>query len=166
MVYTKKQVDKAIQMYIDLQRIVEEFEDETDRHFTLDGHLIGSIGEIIASYIYGIDLCKASQKTYDGVAEGKEVQIKITQRNSIVVHDEPKYLIALYLKKNGSFYEIYNGPGDKACNLGSKRDSYGNTHISVNRLIKLNTSCENKKNQRIEAKHSIKPMLKEYKLDN
>ena len=163
MIYKKEQMDKTIQMFKDLQKIVEDFEHETDRHFTLDGHLIGSIGEIIASYIYGIDLCKASQKTYDGIVDGKEVQIKITQRNSIVVHDEPKYLIALYLKKDGCFYEIYNGPGVKACNLGSKRDSYGNTHISVNRLIKLNTSGEIKKNQRIEAKHSIKPMLKEYK---
>jgi hypothetical protein len=154
MVYTKKQVDKTIQMYKDLLKIVGDFEIETDRHFTLDGHLIGSIGEVIASYIYGIDLCKAGQKIYDGIVDGKEVQIKITQRNSIVIHDEPQYLIALYLKEDGSFYEIYNGPGKDACNKGSKRDTYFNTHVSVSNLIKLNNS-DDIKDKKIKVKHNI-----------
>ena len=37
--------------------IVSELEAEfPGRHFTLDGHLVGSIGEVMAAYYYGIEL--------------------------------------------------------------------------------------------------------------
>ena len=36
------------------------------RHFTLDGHLIGSIGEVLAAYYYGTELYEASEPIHDG----------------------------------------------------------------------------------------------------
>jgi len=36
-----------------------------DRPFTPDGHLVGSIGEVIAAYIYGLELEKCSNAGFD-----------------------------------------------------------------------------------------------------
>ncbi len=81
------------------------------RHCTLDGHLVGSIGEVMAAYHYDITLCKASKAVYGGEIDGKKVQIKITQQDNIVISYVPEYLIVLYLNRSGEIYEFYNGPG-------------------------------------------------------
>jgi len=61
--------------------IVKELEkDFPGRHFTLDGHLVGSIGEVMESYYYGIELYAASAVAHDGEIDGKKAQIKITQQ--------------------------------------------------------------------------------------
>ncbi len=63
----------------ELSSIVNELEsDFPGRKFTLDGHLVGSIGEVMAAYYYGIELYGASTERHDGCISGKEVQIKIT----------------------------------------------------------------------------------------
>lgn len=63
-----------------LVEIVAELEAEfPGRHFTLDGHLVGSIGEVMAAYYYGIELYRASAEIHDGEIEGRKVQIKISQ---------------------------------------------------------------------------------------
>lgn len=44
----------------ELIKIVSELETEfPGRHFTIDGHLVGSIGEVMAAYYYGIELYDA-----------------------------------------------------------------------------------------------------------
>ena len=47
-----------------------------DRHFSLDGHIVGSIGEVAASYYYGIKLAKSSKKAIDGMVNERSVQIR------------------------------------------------------------------------------------------
>lgn len=37
-----------------------------ERNFTIDGRLVGDIGEIIASLVYDIQLDEVSQPEYDG----------------------------------------------------------------------------------------------------
>ena len=50
------------------------------RHYTPDGHMIGSIGEALAASWYGLELFEASAKTHDAKApDGRLVQIKATQ---------------------------------------------------------------------------------------
>ena len=96
----------------ELLRIVDELEERfPGRKFTLDGHLLGSIGEALAEYYYQINLYPNSAKTHDGEIGGKKVQIKITQGDSVDINDVPDYLLVLFLnKKDGSVYEVYNGP--------------------------------------------------------
>ena len=54
--------------------IVSELEAEfPGRHFTLDGHLVGSIGEVMAAYYYGIELYRASVSRHDGIVDGREL---------------------------------------------------------------------------------------------
>ncbi len=146
----------------ELIKIVSELEIEfPGRHFTIDGHLVGSIGEVMAAYYYGIDLYDASTEKHDGVVDGRQVQIKITQRDNILISAEPDYLIVLYMNKNGNIYEVYNGPGDIAWKSASKADSHNNHHMRVNRLMKLDADvCAD---DRIIAINPIEKLKAEYK---
>ena len=66
------------------------------RKFTLDGHLVGSIGEVIAAYMFDLDLNPASTLGHDAVArDGRRVEIKLTQGTSIRIRHEPEHMIAL-----------------------------------------------------------------------
>lgn len=65
--YTAEKMENVKSQVQKLIEIVKELEDDfPGRHFTLDGHLVGSIGEVMAAYYYGIELYKASEKGYDG----------------------------------------------------------------------------------------------------
>ena len=160
--YTAEKMDGIKDKVQQLIEIVKELEkDFPGRHFTLDGHLVGSIGEVMASYYYGIELYAASAVAHDGVIDGKQVQIKITQQEDIVINHEPEYLIALYLNKNGNVYEIYNGPGKAPWDSSSKRDSHNNRHMRVNKLMELDQKVHSE--DRIKAVHQIEKMRAEYK---
>lgn len=59
-----------VQKLIDIIRQLEwEF---PCRHFTLDGHLFGSIGEVMAGYYYGIEKCVRNIKIVKVI--GNEIQ--------------------------------------------------------------------------------------------
>jgi hypothetical protein len=81
------------------------------RHFTPDGHLVGSLGEALASYHYGIRLSDASAQCHDGVCGTRNVQVKATQGDRIALSSEPEHLLVLRLQRDGNFSEEYNGPG-------------------------------------------------------
>ena len=71
----------------ELYRITNELETEyPGRKFTIDGHLVGSIGEVIVSENYGLKLLPNSTETHDAEAkDGKLVQIKATQISRIAI---------------------------------------------------------------------------------
>src|SRR5262245_63415335 len=81
------------------------------RHFTPDGHMVGSLGEALARYHYRIELAAASLYCHDGTCDGKQVQIKATQGKRIALSSEPEHLLVLLLLRDGSIEERYNGPG-------------------------------------------------------
>ncbi len=152
-------VKKQVQ---DLIRIVNKLEHSfPGRHFTLDGHIVGSIGEVMASYYYGVELYSASTAVHDGEVKEKRVQIKTTQRDDIVISHEPDYLIVLYLNKNGNIYEVYNGPGKEPWECASKKDSHNNRHMRVNKLLELDSKVSF--DDRISPTIGIKKMKAEYK---
>lgn len=96
-----------------LQTIVRRLEQLfPGRHFTLDGHLVGSLAEVIASYVYDLELLPSSYQCHDGRCPktGTNVQIKGTQRNRVAMYGEADHLIVLQLGI-GRADEIYNGPG-------------------------------------------------------
>jgi hypothetical protein len=84
------------------------------RRFTPDGHMVGSIGEVLAAARYGLDLLPASSPLHDGLAvDGKLVQIKATQSNRVAFRgtESPAHLLVLSLNRDGTVTEEYNGPG-------------------------------------------------------
>jgi hypothetical protein len=108
------------------------------RRFTPDGHLVGSIGEVIAQHRYGLDLLETGAPTHDAIAkDGRSVQIKITQGKSVGLRAEPDYLIVLNLSPSGDAIEIYNGPGPQVWQCCGKMQKNGQRQIRLTKLSGL-----------------------------
>ena len=114
------------------------------RHFTPDGHMVGSIGEVIVADAYGLELLTASAKTHDARAQdGKMIQIKATQRDCIAISSEPDYLIAIRIHSDGSYEEIYNGPGNLVWQAAGPMQKNGQRSISTVKLSNIaKTVCK------------------------
>lgn len=123
----------------ELYSVVNKLEDNfPGRHFTLDGHLVGSIGEVIASYYYNLELLQASVATHDAQStDGKMVQIKATQGDTVGLRSEPQHLLVIKILKDGNIEEIFNGPGKIAWDNSGKMQKNGQRPISVNKLRNL-----------------------------
>jgi hypothetical protein len=130
----------------ELYRVVAEFEQlfkDTNRKFTPDGHLVGSIGEVHAAHKYGLKLYDGSHPLHDAESEdGRKVQIKATQGKKVGLRGEPEHLVVIYIDKNGELTEIYNGPGKPAWDVSGAMQSNGQRHISRSRLEKLMKEAE------------------------
>ena len=126
-------------MVSQLCSLVDHLEDLfPGRKFTLDGHLVGSIGEVLAASMYGLELLPASAETHDARSpDGALVQIKMTQGKSIGIRSEPEHLIVLRLRRDGSVTEGYNGPGAPAWHASGKMQKNGQRRISLRRLADL-----------------------------
>ena len=108
------------------------------RKFTLDGHLVGSVGEVIAAYMFDLDLARASSQGHDAFApDSREVEIKLTQGNSVAIRHEPEHLIALQRPKGGPVHVVFNGPGALAWEAAGQVQTNGQRPISLKRLAEL-----------------------------
>ena len=128
----------------ELYKITNELENSyPGRKFTIDGHLVGSIGEVIVAEHYGLELLPNSTKTHDArTKDGKMVQIKATQVKGIAISSEPDYLIVIRLLSDGSWEEIYNGPGKAAWDNAGKMQKNGQRPISLSKLRNLMGSVD------------------------
>lgn len=125
-----------------LYQIVHELEARfPGRRFTPDGHLVGSLGEVLASYHYNLELLPGSTECHDAKAtDGRLVQIKATQGNSIDLNAEPYHLIALKILPDGRVEELFNGPGSLAWNAAGKLQKNGQRSVGASKLRKLMTN--------------------------
>ena len=128
--------DQAAEKIKELYEISAELERLfPDRHYTPDGHMIGSIGEALAASYYGLELFTASAETHDAKApDGRLVQIKATQISRISLSSEPQWLLVLRIHRNGTFSEEYNGPGKLAWEHCGKMQKNGQRSISLAKL--------------------------------
>lgn len=81
-----------------LYEIVHELEQQfPGRRFTPDGHMVGSLGEVLAEYRYKLKLFRASTERHDAeTQDGRRVQIKATQgTGGVGLRSEPEHLIVL-----------------------------------------------------------------------
>lgn len=92
-----KNTDSIAQKIRELYAITTELESlYPGRKFTIDGHLVGSIGEVLVAERYGLTLLPNSTQTHDAEAKnGRLVQIKATQTKRIAISSEPDFLIAI-----------------------------------------------------------------------
>lgn len=130
-----------------IYELVAELEKQyPGRHFTPDGHMLGSIGEVYAVEQYGLKLYEASHPVHDAVtADGREVQIKLTQTDRVALYECPDYLIVLKIDKEGIISEIYNGPGSEPWRLAGPMRKNGQRTVSTSKLTSINVQ----ENQRI-----------------
>jgi hypothetical protein len=133
--------DRIRALVPELYRLVAELEDAAPgRPFAPDGHLLGSIEEVLAAARYGLTLTTASTKGKDATApDGREVEIKTTAGKVIALRgDPPRHLLVLLLGKDGTSETIYNGPGWVVWEqAGKSNNRNGQRQISLARLKQL-----------------------------
>ena len=110
------------------------------RHFTPDGHMVGSIGECLVADAYGLELKTASNKGFDALSkDGKQIEIKATQSGRVAFRSCPEFAIIIKIHKDGTFRECYNGPGSIIWEVftGREMPSNGQYQISINKVKQL-----------------------------
>ena len=126
-----------------LYQIVDELEAAyPEKHFTLDGILLGNLGEVYAAEKYKLKLLPEASKTHDAITvDGKHVQIKVTQGRQIGLYEEPESLLVFQVQRDGTFSEIYYGSGKAPWEHSGKKQKNGQRYISIARLIDLQNGC-------------------------
>jgi hypothetical protein len=81
------------------------------RKFTPDGHLVGSIGEVIAGEHFGLTLYGMSKPGHDAFDANGDIQIKLTAGNAISMYSDCVRLIVLKIVSPEEAEIVYDGPG-------------------------------------------------------
>ncbi len=123
----------------ELYSLVHRLEDLfPGRKFTPDGHLVGSIGEVLAASKYSLELLPASAEKHDAkTPDGRLVQIKATQVKNVALRSEPEHLLVIKILPDGTSEEVYNGPGNLAWENCGKLQKNGQRSITLFKLKKL-----------------------------
>lgn len=145
--------DLITQLYKTVRALNDLF---PDRPFTPDGHLVGSIGEVIAAHTYDLRLEKCSNPGFDAKTQTLQtVEIKLTGGFSVSVSSDcnpPQFLIVLKLDMKTGFSEIYNGEFPVELwkrKIASKRKV---VNLRLNELKNLKPA------QSLKAKHSLEEL--------
>jgi hypothetical protein len=128
------------ELICELYRIVGELEIMfPGRPFTPDGHMVGSLAECYAEYYYGLSLYACSNAGHDAHNADCKVEIKATQGKRVSLRSGPERLLVLRLRPNGTFEEVYNGPGAPVWALVEKKPkpSNGQYQVTVGQLSRL-----------------------------
>ena len=132
-----------------LFQIVEQLETEYaeyNRKFTIDGHLIGSIGEVIVAEAFDLELEKNSTPVIDAHTKdgtNRTVQIKATQIDRVSFsgkhenEDAPDQVIVISIDKSGGSVVEFNGPGKLIYENLGKPQKNGQSQISLAKLRRL-----------------------------
>ncbi|MFC1998778.1 DUF6998 domain-containing protein [Chloroflexota bacterium] len=113
------------------------------KKFTLDGRLVGDIGEVLAAQKYDIQLFDGIVKHHDAhTSDGRSVQIKATMKKALTFPGDhiPDYYLGIKIHEDGTFTEIFNGPGKIAWEaIKNRKNTKINLHmISLSKLEDLN----------------------------
>jgi hypothetical protein len=90
---------------------------DLNKQFSLDGKLVGDIGEVLAAEKYGLKLMDENTEKHDAIelATGRMVQIKSSFKGySYFPFGEewiPDYFLSIIIDEEGEITELFNGPG-------------------------------------------------------
>ena len=127
---------KVIELVNRIYETTAELTRITGRPFTPDGHMVGSAGEVLAAFVYGLELLPQSAEAHDACKGDVLVQVKATGGDRVALYSKPQHLLVLKLD-DGKPTEIYNGPGALAWAKAGKLQKNGQRQISVACLRKL-----------------------------
>lgn len=125
----KKQKNPSWPIPVEIAQALEKIQDAVDelviaanhkqKKFTLDGRIMGDIGEVIAAYYFDIQLTEKMEKGFDakiksGPNEGAKVEIKCRKHSAgMGFHKDPAYIIIIEMSKTESTFElIYAGSAE------------------------------------------------------
>ena len=133
---------------VELLQIVDQLRAKyPHKKFTLDGRLVGDLGEVFVEGEYELTLYETLEKHHDAeTADGRKVQIKATMQNSLTfpVDHVPDYYLGIQIHSDGTFTEVFNGPGCIARkSIESRKPTKTNLHsVTVSALKKLNVEVQ------------------------
>jgi len=104
------------------------------RKFTPDGHLVGSIGEVVAAEALGLRLYPSSHPIHDAYDENGDVQIKMTAGTAIGMSGPCKRLVVLRVVSPEEAEIVFDGPGDLAWASAGKPQKNGQSLVSLAKL--------------------------------
>lgn len=113
------------------------------KEFTIDGRLVGDIGEAIVQRDYDLKLYEGLAKDYDGETPcGKKVQIKATFKDSLTFKKVSEYYLGIKIHEDGTYEEIFNGPGSVIAKEYGHRKGFGEILLSFpnKKLSKLSAN--------------------------
>jgi hypothetical protein len=111
-----------------------------DKAFTIDGRLVGDIGEVLAALEYQVELYKVQTPDHDGVTpDGRKVQVKATFKDKLTMTSVPDLYLGIQLSADGNHREVYNGPGAVIAKAFAHRVGIGVRQLSfpISALEKL-----------------------------
>jgi hypothetical protein len=114
-----------------------------EKAFTIDGRLVGDIGEVLAALEYDITLYDVQRPAHDGeTPDGRKVQVKATFKDKLTMTSVPEFYLGLKLSEDGAHREVYNGPGILIAEAFSHRAGLGEKQLSfsIAALEKLSMS--------------------------
>jgi hypothetical protein len=121
-----------------IYRAVDELEATyPGRKFTPDGHLVGSIGEVVAAEALGLTLYPGSHPIHDAYDDKGDVQIKMTASGGIAMYGPCKRLVVLRVVSPEEAEIVFDGPGDIPWSKAGKLQKNGQRVISLARLRSL-----------------------------
>lgn len=104
------------------------------RPFTPDGHLIGSIGEVVAAEVFGLQLYGPGKATHDAYDENGDVQIKFTSGRHVSMYSCCDRLLVIRLVTPEEAEVVYDGPGAPAWKQAGSLQKNGQRKISLAKL--------------------------------
>jgi hypothetical protein len=122
-----------------IYRAAKELEALYPRKFTPDGHLVGSIGEVIAAEALGLTLHRQSYPGHDAFDENGDVQIKMTAKRSIAMYAESVRLVVLRVVSPEEAEIVYDGPGAPAWAAAGKVGKNGQRVVRLSKLQEIST---------------------------
>jgi len=155
-------IPDAVKQLLAIVDLLRKTYETKKKQFTLDGRLVGDIGEILAEEVYDIKLFEELQKHHDATSsDGRLVQIKATMQKNLTFPADhiPLYYIGIKIHADGSFQEIFNGPGSIAWQAVKNRKlTKTNLHsVSISRLLKLNAEISAEERIPRRPSRSVEP---------
>ena len=106
-----------------------------------DGHLVGSLGEVLATELLDLTLMPPSNDGYDAVdSEGSKVEIKATTRRTVGLsasRTRAERLVVLTLDRDGKPTVVYDGDCGTAWAAAGAPQKNGQRAIGLARLARL-----------------------------
>jgi hypothetical protein len=134
------------------------------KKFTLDGRLVGDIGEVLVEEAYDLKLFEDIKKHHDAqCSDGRLVQIKATMKKSLTFPADhvPDYYVGVQVGADGTFIEVFNGPGVIAGqSVQGRSKPKTNLHsVSLSALVKLQKNVRAEDRIPFRLKNPLKPAI-------
>lgn len=119
-----------------LLAITKALKEKYGKNFTLDGKLVGDIGEVLVAEKYGIKLYGENEPIYDGFEIATERKSSFKNYSYFPYGEVPDYFLSINISEEGEIEELFNGKGQFIVDnyiTERKMKAYNNTYLRFQR---------------------------------